>query len=132
MASLNSFDFTGRLGKDPELRSLDGGKEVCNFSVAIDRYGDKPTLWVDVAVWGAGAAPCAKHLSKGSEVAVHGQIEEVRAYQTKAGEPGATLKVSTRDVTFIGGRQDSTPPSDVPADFQPVSTGAPADDDIPF
>jgi single-strand DNA-binding protein len=136
MASLNSFDFTGRLGKDPELRSLDGDKEVCNFTVAVDRFGEKPALWVDVAVWGAGAGPCAKYLSKGSEVAVHGQIDEVRTYRTKAGEPGATLKVSSREVTFIGGKQDDQPRSDVPVttdDFEPVGAGRPpADDDIPF
>lgn len=131
MASMNSFDFTGRLGKDPELRTFND-KEVCNFSVAIDRFGDKPALWVDVAVWGAGASPCAKYLAKGSEVAIHGQVEEIRTWESN-GNHGATLKVSSREVTFIGGKRDEHN-SDIP-DFQPVSGGAAvpaADDDIPF
>lgn len=138
MASLNSFNFTGRLGKDPEIRSLPDGKEICNFSVAIDRYGEKPPLWVEVGVFGGAVAPCGRYLSKGSQVAIHAQVEEVRLWESN-GNHGASLKVSTRDVTFIGSKQDGQ--SDVPAntsDFQPVATGggaatpSPVDDDIPF
>ncbi len=129
MSSLNSFDFTGRLGRDPELRSTPNGHDVCNLAVAVDRFGDKPALWVDVSVWGNAAKSCAQYLGKGSEVAVHGQIEELRAFTRNNGELGAGLSVSTRDVTFIGGKREDNG-SDVRSDFQP-STAAP-DDDIPF
>jgi single-strand DNA-binding protein len=139
MASLNSFDFTGRLGQDPKLGSTNNGTDVCNFSVAVDTYGEKPTLWIDVAVWGAGAKPCAQYLAKGSQVAIHGQVDEIATFEKRDGTTGASLKVSTRDVSFIGSKGDNEAPrSDVPADdFQPASaaTGrptAPADDDIPF
>lgn len=137
MASLNSFDFTGRLGRDPELKSLQSGVDVCNLAVAVDTFGEKPTLWVDVSVWGAGAAPCAKYLSKGSEVAVHGQVDEITSYAKRDGTTGVSLRVSSRDVSFIGGRPDSQEPrSDVPADteFIPVgaAAGQPDDQDIPF
>ncbi len=138
MASLNSFDFTGRLGADPKLGSTSNGTEVCNFPVAIDTYGDKPTLWVDVAVWGAGAGPCETYLSKGSQVGIHGQIDSVQTFEKRDGTTGASLKVSTRDVSFIGSKADvEAPRSDVPSDgAQPVAVGsggqAMPDDDIPF
>jgi single-strand DNA-binding protein len=136
MASLNSFDFTGRLGRDPELRTVSGDKEVCNLTVAVDTYGDKPTLWIDVSVWGTGAANCAKYLTKGREVAVHGQIDELHVYEKKDGTQGSSLRVSTRDVSFIGPKGDvapSTPASDIPSDFAPATTsGGGGDDDIPF
>lgn len=137
MASLNSFDFTGRLGRDPELRTVAGDKQVCNLTVAVDTYGDKPTLWIDLSVWGAGAENCAKYLTKGREVAVHGQIDELHVYEKKDGTQGSSLRVSTRDVSFIGPRDDSATrrdQSDVPSDFAPATSGgqqAP-DDDIPF
>jgi single-strand DNA-binding protein len=140
MASLNSFDFTGRLGRDPELRQA-GSHDVCGFSVAVDAYGDRPTLWVDVSVWGSAAGPCAKYLAKGREVAVHGSIDEIATFERRDGTAGTSLRVSTRDVTFIGGRGDEGPSangvarSDVPSDsdFTPVAATAPADDqDIPF
>jgi single-strand DNA-binding protein len=137
MSSLNSFNFTGNLGKDPELREIDGGKEVCNFPVAISRYGDKAPLWVDVAVWGAGAGPCSRYLSKGSQVAIHGQVEEIRTWESN-GNHGATLKVSTRDVSFIGAKADnqSGDQPDLPSNDFTGAASSPskpaADDDIPF
>lgn len=141
MASLNSFDFTGRLGRDPELRTVAGDKQVCNLTVAVDTYGQKPDLWIDVSVWGASAENCAKYLAKGREVAVHGQIDELHVYEKKDGTQGSSLRVSTRDVSFIGPRgdtQQTIPASDVPSDFAPVSGAASGgghvapDDDIPF
>jgi single-strand DNA-binding protein len=138
MASLNSFDFTGHLGRDPELRSLPSGQDVCNLSVAVDTYGDKPTLWVDVSVWGAGAAACAKYLHKRSHVAIHGSVDDVNAYEKRDGTLGASLRVSTRDVSFLDGKGDSNgsaPRSEPVEDFQPVGAGGPlpdADDEIPF
>lgn len=134
MSSLNSFDFTGRLGGDPRLGTTGNGTDVCNFSCAIDTFGDRPTLWVDVAVWGAAAGPCGRYLSKGSEVAIHGSIDEVASFEKRDGSTGFSLKVSTRDVSFIGGKQDSdSAGSDV---RQPVASGGaasgPADDDIPL
>lgn len=142
MSSLNSFDFTGRLGADPELRSTNNGTSVCRLSVAVDTFGDKPTLWVDVSVFGKGAEACAQYLAKGREVAVHGQVDEVRAFERRDGSPGAALSVSTRDVAFIGGKGDGggAPRSDVPADdvawSGPSQSGGGAvtgqDDDIPF
>ncbi len=142
MASLNSFDFTGRLGRDPELRSTQSGTEMCGFSVAVDRYGDKPTLWVDVTVFGKGAPLCVQYLGKGSEVAVHGQVDEVATFEKRDGGVGVSLRVSTRDVTFLGSKSDGesngAPRSDLQSEFRPqpvpVGSGGQAmpDDDIPF
>lgn len=151
MASLNSYNFTGRLGRDPELRSTSGGTQVCSLAVAVDTFGDRETVWVDVSVFGKAAESCARFLAKGREVAVSGSVDEVRAFQKRDGQPGAALQVSTRDVSFIGGRGDDAPAprqapaSDVPdvgwgdqpdtRDFQPAqqgSLGGQGDDDIPF
>jgi single-strand DNA-binding protein len=135
MSSLNSFDFTGRLGGDPRLGTTSNGTDVCNFSCAIDTFGDRPTLWVDVAVWGQGAQPCERYLSKGSQVAIHGSVDEVASFEKRDGSTGFSLKVSTRDVSFIGGKGDndsggSDVPSDVPGGAATPSTSD--TDDIPF
>lgn len=146
MASLNSFDFTGNLGRDPELRNLPSGKTVCSFSVAVAMFGDRPTLWVDVSVWGSAAESCAKYLSKGSSVAIHGRVDEVASFQRKDGETGVSLRVSTRDVSFIGTKSESnsqgqefgafTARSDVPSSISESVGGAAVtpelDDSIPF
>ena len=133
MSSLNSFDFTGRLGKEPELKSLPSGHDVCSFSVAVDTFGDKPPVWVDVSVWGQAAAPCAQYLGKGSQVAIHGKIDAVDGYIRKDGEAAAALRVSTRDVAFIGSKQDAQGvQTAVPVNDTPQPVGVAADDDIPF
>jgi single-strand DNA-binding protein len=138
VASMNSYNFTGRLGSDPELRSTPSGASVCRLSVAVDTYGDKPTLWVDVSVWGKAGENCARYLSKGREVAIAGQVDDVRAYLKRDGEPGASLRVSTRDVSFIGSRGEDaggfTPRSDIPTDApaQAAPAAYAGDDDIPF
>lgn len=131
MSSLNSFNFTGRLGGDPRLNTTGNGTEVCGLSVAVDTYGDRPTLWLDVSVWGNGAKPCADHLSKGSQVAIHGQVEGIHTYDKSDGTMGTSLKVSTRDVSFIGGKADGGGGGQ--AQQQPGGGGGPSvDEDIPF
>ncbi len=135
MAGLNSFDFTGNLGRDPELRTTSGGHEVCSFTVAIGRFGDKPPVWVDVSVWGAAAPNCERYLSKGSQVAIHGQVDEVATFEKRDGGVGVSLRVSTRDVTFLGSKSDGEAPrSDLQSEFrpQPVAASVPDDSDIPF
>lgn len=133
MASLNSFDFTGRLGRDPKLNETNGGAKVCNMTVAVDTFGDRPTLWVDVSVWGNAADPCARYLVKGREVAIHGTVDDIATFAKQDGTQGTSLRVSTRDVSFIGSREDRQPQSDVPSDGAetPARTEDEADS-IPF
>lgn len=133
MSSLNVFAFTGNLGSDPELRTTTSGQTVCRLNVAIQRFGDKDPVWVDVSVWGKGAENCARYLTKGRAVAVNGRVDEVRAFMRKDGEPGAALSVSTSDVSFIGSRGDDAPaPSDLPMPSAATSPVATSDEDIPF
>jgi single-strand DNA-binding protein len=134
MSSLNSYNFTGHLGRDPELRAMPDGGMVCNMSVAVERYGDKSPVWVDVSVFGKSAEACAQYLAKGREVAINGRVADVRAFLKRDGEPGAALSVATSDVSFVGGRPEPDQPvtryAPVPA---PAGPGAvTSDDDIPF
>ena len=48
------MNLLGRLGKDAEVKEING-KNVINFTVAVDTgYGDKKTtLWIDAAKWDA-------------------------------------------------------------------------------
>lgn len=52
----NVFSFTGRLGRDAEVRSTPSGQTVLSVAVANDvGYGEnKKTLWIRVSVWGKG------------------------------------------------------------------------------
>lgn len=68
--------LAGRVGKDAEARSTQGGTDICSFSVACDvGWGEnKRTLWVDVAKFGAGAKGIAQHIRKGDPITVVGDL----------------------------------------------------------
>lgn len=103
----------GNLGGDPELRYMQSGDAVCNFSVAAteswrDRQSGERrerTTWYRVAVWGPQAESCNTYLSKGRRVLVTGNVS-ARGYINNNGEAAASLDLRARDVRFLGGRDE--------------------------
>ena len=81
--------LAGRLGRDAELRSTRDGKAVCNFSVAVDvrRGQEKSTTWVECTIWEKRAEALAQYLTKGTAVAVAGELS-VRQYDKRDGSRG--------------------------------------------
>ncbi len=81
MASVNKVILVGRLGKDPEIRSIPSGTTVAKFSLATDdRYTDKSgekqerTEWHNIVAWGKLAEICGQYLRKGKLVYIEGSI----------------------------------------------------------
>lgn len=104
---MNNATFAGRIGRDAELRSTRDGKSVANFSLAVDEYAgqnERKTLWVDCSMWGERAAKLAQYLTKGTPVAVSGQVG-IRTYESN-GETRAALTLRVSEVTLLGGRAD--------------------------
>lgn len=103
--------IVGNLGGDPELRYLQSGQAVCNFSVAVsERWRDRNsgeqrerTTWYRVAAWGPLAETCNTYLSKGRQVMVTGNVS-ARGYLNNNGEAAASLDLTARDVRFLGNR----------------------------
>jgi single-strand DNA-binding protein len=161
-SNINRVVISGNLTRDPDLRSLPSGNNVCSLRIAVNTRRKEGTEWVDkpnyfsVTVWGAQGENCARFLSKGRPVAIDGRLEW-REWQDKEGNKRESVEIIADSVQFLGGPADGNggggggayagagagggngfaPHSDVPADtsdFQPVGArnSAPADDDIPF
>ena len=71
----------GKLGQDPDLRYTPGGTAVCKFSLAVnkkylDKQGNKQekVYWAKIVAWGKLAEICGKHLSKGQECIIRGEL----------------------------------------------------------
>ncbi|MGZ4060138.1 MAG: single-stranded DNA-binding protein, partial [Bacteroidia bacterium] len=69
MAGVNKVILVGNLGKDPEIRHLEGGAAVANFTLATsDSYKDKSgvrqeqTEWHNIVVWRGLAEVAEKYL----------------------------------------------------------------------
>lgn len=99
---------SGNLGRDPELRSTQGGDDILNFSVGVQQgWGERAsTNWFRCSVWGKRAKTLADKLRKGSRVFVVGELT-IGEYQSK---PQYEIRVSELDFSkAAGGEQRSEP-----------------------
>jgi len=111
---MNVWNFTGNLGKDAEVKTLQSGTTICEFSVAVKSgYGDKEkTNWANCVIFGKkaeGGLPA--YLKKGTQVAISGELE-LQEWDGSSGK-GSKLAVVVSELDLIGGIGDnaSTPQS---------------------
>lgn len=106
--SINRVNLTGRLTRDPELRSTSGGTAVLAFSLAVnDRRRDPRTgewedvpNFVDCTVFGRRAESLQRFLAKGSLVAVDGRLRY--SSWEKDGQRRSKLEVVAEDIELMG------------------------------
>jgi single-strand DNA-binding protein len=123
----------GRLGADPELRYTPAGVPVCSFNVATDRTWNndqgvkqEETTWHKVTAWRKLAEICGQYLSKGSLVAVTGNVK-AQGYTNRNGEVAASLNVTADQVKFLSGKSANGEVASTPAPVQEVAA-----EEIPF
>lgn len=106
----NSVQLIGRLGKDPEVKTLDNGNTVATFSIATSDYyknaaGEKveDTQWHNVVAWGKKAELVSSYLKKGNEVAIEGKLIH-RNYETNNGEKRYVTEINMNEMVMFGGK----------------------------
>lgn len=105
---MNQCNFTGRLGKEPDIRAVQNGK-VANFSIAVgeqwkDRQtGEKKekTTWVNVVIWGALAETVERFMTKGTFIRVSGKLQ-TRSYE-QDGQTRYATELLANDLQILGG-----------------------------
>ena len=133
----------GRLGKDPEARTLESGAMVVNFTLATSEvYKDKVTGerkeitdWHNVVLWRGLAETASKYLHKGDQVYIEGKMR-TRSWE-KDNITRYTTEVIGDSMTLLGGKQGGNTNYERPAaqaggsqeDKSPVES---ATDDLPF
>jgi len=84
MNNLNSVLIEGNMVRDPLTRSTPKGTQVCNFSIASNRYYrqdsnfEKETGFFDIEAWGKLADACVSKGRKGRGVRVVGRLKQGR------------------------------------------------------
>ena len=111
VATINNLTIIGNLCSDPVLRTTHTQKNVCTFTVAVNRRArqgeDQKADFFRVNAWGATADNCQQYLAKGRKVAVTGAVS-VSTYEAKDGSgTRATLEVLARDVEFLSPKGDT-------------------------
>ena len=136
MAGVNKVILVGNLGKDPEVRHLDNGVAVANFSLATtENYKNKAgervsqTEWHNIVVWRGLAEVAEKYLKKGASVYIEGKIK-TRKWEDKEGNTRYNTEILADNMTMLGGKlsQESVAPTSAPA----TETTADKADDLPF
>ena len=145
---LNKAMVYGNLTRDPELKSLPSGIQVCSFSIATNRvYKDREgarqeqTDYHNVVVFGRQAETSAQYLKKGASAFVEGRLQ-TRSWEADGVKQYRTEIVADR-VQFgprTGGTGAPGQQGAVPAEKSaPVQSGAPEypeeeinPEDIPF
>ena len=114
MAGVNKVILVGNLGKDPEVKHLESGRAVANFSLATsETYKNKQgervtnTEWHNIVLWSPLAELAEKYLKKGSQVFIEGKIT-TRNYDDKDSITRYITEVVGREMTFLGGGASQT------------------------
>ena len=120
---MNRLIIIGNLTRDPEMRVTQSKKDVCSFTVAVNRRGDDEADFFRVTAWEGLARTCGQYLAKGRKVAVVGSVG-VNIYTDKNGETKASLEVNANDVEFLSAKADNV---DKQTGYTKVE-----EDDLPF
>jgi single-strand DNA-binding protein len=106
--SFNQVILMGNLTRDPELRAIPSGQQVCSFSLALNRSykgadgnWQETTDYIDVVAWGPLGERVAQYLSKGRPCLVNGRLQS-RSWE-QDGQKRSKVEVNAQDVTFLGG-----------------------------
>ncbi len=135
MAGVNKVILVGNLGKDPEVRHLEGGAAVANFTLATtETYKDKAgnrqeqTEWHNIVVWRGLAEIAEKYLKKGMTIYIEGKLR-TRSWDDKEGHKRYTTEIVGDTFTILSKKENNT--SQGNNDDIANSSTKPADD-LPF
>ena len=145
MSGVNKVILIGRLGKDPEVRTLENGAVVANFTMATTEvYRDRvsgerkeTTEWHNIVLWRQLAETASKYLHKGDQCYIEGKLR-TRSWE-KEGVTRYTTEIVGDSLTLLGSRRDgagspqsgsSAPAAQEKQDGAPAPSGG--SDDLPF
>ena len=150
MTGINKAIIIGRVGKDPEVRTTQGGATVVNFSVATsESWNDKnsgqkkeSTEWHKIVAWGKLAEIISQYVNKGMLVYIDGKLQTQK--YDKDGQTHYKTEIIAQNMQMLSKKeggddgQSSRSGYQDPADLPPVAQrqgdfpGPDDDSGIPF
>jgi len=157
---VNKVILVGNLGRDPEVRYLEGGVAVAKFPLATsESYRDRTTgerktqtEWHNVVLWRGLAEVAEKYLKKGNQVYIEGKLR-TRSWEDQDKNMRYTTEIVADNMTMLGGRATDGPgesnqggqsspqpatnkpaaqPQSTPAASNDFLSGSDEEDDLPF
>jgi single-strand DNA-binding protein len=145
MAGINKVILVGNLGKDPEVRYLEGGTAVANFPIATsETYKDKKsgekktsTEWHNIVLWRGLAEIAEKYLKKGAQVYIEGKLR-TRQWQDKDGNNRYSTEIVGDSLQMLGRKDNNssapanTTTTETPVKAETNNNSPSEEDDLPF
>lgn len=138
MAGINKVILVGNLGKDPEMRILEGSVAKVNFSLATTEYykdknGNKVehTEWHNIVLWRYLAENAEKLLKKGSQIYLEGKLQ-TRNWQDKEGHKRQTTEIVGEIFQLLGKKESNSNSSNAGNMDNPLTNMDGGSGDVPF
>ena len=130
---MNRVQLFGNVGKDPEIKTFDGGKKLAKFSLATqsgykDKDGNKVTQWHSIVFFDKLAELVEKYVKKGNQLIVEGEIRYEK-YTDKEGVVKNFTQINGNSLHFVGKSEQK---QDVKPENQSANSGIESHDDDPF
>ena len=136
MSGINKVILVGHVGKDPEVKYLEGGVALARFPLATsssfkNKEGQKieTTEWHNVVVWRGLAEIVEKYVRKGKLIYIEGKIK-TRQYGEENNKKYIT-EIVADEMTMLGGPRTDNPDASTQSTPEMAVTSAPSDD-LPF
>lgn len=127
----------GHLGKDPDVRKLDSGTKVCQFTLATTEKGytlqngtqvPDRTEWHNIVLWNGLAEVAGKYLHKGDKVFIEGKIRS-RSYEDNSKVKRYITEIFADNMEILSTTSKSGSQNNVSEAPLPSETPS---DDLPF
>lgn len=131
---MNLVTLTGNICNDLELKTTNGGKNVCSFNLAVKRpYAKDVTDFITIVAWNKQAEILTKYCGKGTKIGVSGILTS-RKWQDADSKNRVAFEVIANEIEFLDKKVDGqsetlSAPEVVPKDDFTV---LPYDEDCPF
>jgi single-strand DNA-binding protein len=137
---VNKVVLVGNAGQDPEVRHLDSGVTVANFTLATNEtYKDKSgervtqTEWHRIVLWRGLAEVAEKFVKKGELLYIEGRLR-TRSWDDKDGNKRYTTEVFADSLKMLGRKSDhaSAAGNEQTAETESPGVEISENDDLPF
>jgi single-strand DNA-binding protein len=147
MNSVNKVILIGNVGKDPDVRYLEGNVPVCRFPLATcesyrNRSGENVTQteWHNIVLWRGLAEIAQKFVKKGTPLYIEGRIS-TRSFDDKDGNKRYVTEIVASNMILLGRKPDQQAGEEgkMAGGLEPGEPSVPEgpspqpqDDDLPF
>lgn len=107
---LNKCEFIGNLGRDPEIKTTNGGEEYAVFSMACnetwkDKDGNKQedVQWIRCIAWKGLAQVIKSYVKKGSQIYIEGK-HKLNKWTDDNGNEKQSVSYHVRSLLLLGGK----------------------------